>query len=44
MTGELTAQLAAQMPEWMAYALAAWVLLATPRAVIWLFTRPLPGR
>ena len=44
MTGELMAQPAAQLPEWMAYALAAGGLLATPRALIWLLTRPLPGR
>ena len=36
--------LAAQLPDWIAYALAAWVVLATPRAVLWLLTRPLPGR
>jgi hypothetical protein len=34
--------LAQQMPDLIAYALTAWVLLATPRACIWLFTRPLP--
>ena len=33
---------AQQMPDWIAYALTAWVLLATPRACLWLFTRPLP--
>ncbi len=36
--------LAAQLPDWIAYALAAWVVLATPRAVLWLWTRPLPRR
>jgi len=36
--------LAAQLPDWIAYALAAWVVLATPRAVLWLWNRPLPGR
>ena len=36
--------LAAQLPDGIACALAAWVVLATPRAVLWLWTRPLPGR
>ena len=44
MTGQLMAQPAAQLPDWIAYALAAWVVLATPRAVLWLWTRPLPVR
>ena len=35
-------KIAETMPESIAYALTLWIILATVRAVVWLWNRPLP--